>query len=210
MVARETGMDDAEAQAGIDRAKGLSQRILAISSEVEKADPSPALVNAFSAVNWRLSRFARLREDIELANSLDDMNGTLKQMLNLVEQERLRTFMQMTPMEGLQIALRRAGFTAAQRYAIVVLNNDEENPEANFAMGMSSIRAKRYEQAEKYLRMCLKTRPNEPATLNNLSIVCRKQGKYKEAEDFARRAIKILPNVPEVKQTLQDALKKAP
>ena len=210
MVARETGLDDTAAQAGIDRAKELSQRILAIASEVEKADPSPALVSAFSAVNWRLSRFARLREDIELANSLDDMNGTLKQMLNLVEQERLRTFMQMTPAEGLQIALRRADFTAAQRYAIVVLNNDEGNPEANFAMGMNSIRAKRYEQAEKYLRMCLKTRPNEPAVLNNLSIVCRKQGKYKEAEDFARRALKILPNVPEVKQTLQDALKKAP
>ena len=68
----------------------------------------------FSAVNWRLSRFARLREDIELANSLDDMNGTLKQMLNLVERERLRTFMQMTPMEGLQIALRRADFNEAR------------------------------------------------------------------------------------------------
>ena len=210
MVARETGMDDDEAKAGIERAKELSQRILAIAPDVEKADPSPVLVRAFSAVNWRLSRFARLREDVALANDLDDMNGTLKRMLNLVEQERLRTFMQMTPMEGLQIALRRADFNQAKRYATVVLNSNEENPEANFALGMSYVREKRYVQAEHFLRACLKARPNEPVVMNNLSIVCRKQGKYKEAEDFARQALKILPNVPEVKQTLQDALKKAP
>ena len=210
MVAREIGMDDAKAKEGIERAKELSRRILAIAPAVEKADPSPVLLRKFSAVNWRLSRFARLREDIALANELDDMNGTLTKMLDLVEQERLRAFMQMTPVEGLQIALRRADFSVAKRYATVVLNYDEENPEANFAMGMSSVREKRYEQAEHYLRACLKARPNEPVVMNNLSIVCRKQGKYKEAEEFARQAIKILPNVPEVKQTLQDALKKAP
>lgn len=210
MVARAVGMDDGEVQKGIERSKELSNRILAIAPAVEKADPSPVLVRMFSAVNWRLSRFARLREDSALANKLDDMNGTLKQMLNLVEQERLRTFMQMTPKEGLQIALRRADFSVAKRYATVVLNYDEENPEANFAMGMSSAREKRYEQAERYLRACLKARPNEPVVMNNLSIVCRKQQKFKEAEDFARRALKILPDVPEVKQTLQDAIKKAP
>ena len=60
------------------------------------------------------------------------------------------------------------------------------------------------------MRDCLKVRPNEPAVLNNLSIVCLKQQKFKEAEDFARQAVKLLPNYPEVKQTLQDALKKAP
>ena len=210
MVARQTGMDEAAAKAGIERAKALSQRILAIAPAVEKADPAPALVGAFSAVNWRLSRFARLREDVELANSLDDMNGTLKQMLDLVEQERLKTFMQMTPMEGLQIALRRADFAEAKRYAAVVLDRDDENPEANFAMGMGAIRERRFAQAERYLRACLKARPNEAVVMNNLSIVCRKQQKYQEAEDFARQALKLLPDVPEVKQTLQDALHKAP
>ena len=210
VVAREVGMDDAEAKDGIARAKELSQRILAIAPEVEKADPSPVLLRKFSAVNWRLSRFARLREDVALANELDDMNGTLTKMLDLVEQERLRAFLQMTPVEGLQIALRRADFSMAKRYATVVLNYDEENAEANFAMGMSSVREKRYEQAERYLRACLKARPDEPVVMNNLSIVCRKQGKYKEAEEFARKALERLPNVPEVKQTLQDALKKAP
>ena len=70
--------------------------------------------------------------------------------------------------------------------------------------------SKNYGEAEMYLRRCLKRRPNEPAVLNNLSIICRKQHRWKEAEDFARKAIEILPGSPEVKQTLSDALKKAP
>ena len=210
MVAREIGMSDAERDEGIERARKLSERILALRSVIERASPSPALAAAFSAVNWRLSRFARLRDEAETANDLDYMNGTLRQMMDIFEQERLRTFMQLTPAEGLQIALRRADFTEAKRYAIVVLNYDEENPAANFAMGMSAIRMNRMDEAERYLRTCLKNRPRDPAVINNLSIVCRKQGKYKEAEAFARRAVELLPDYPEVKQTLNDALRKAP
>ncbi len=131
-------------------------------------------------------------------------------MLSAIEYERQRTFMQMTPREGLQLALRRANFAEARRYSTVVLSYDEDDPEANFAMGMSSLEMKQMKDAERYLRRVLKRRPNEPAVLNNLSIICRKQKRWKEAEDFARKAIKILPDTPEVKQTLADALKKAP
>ena len=46
--------------------------------------------------------------------------------------------------------------------------------------------------------------------LNNLSIICRKQKRYQEALDYANKAIKLLPNSEEVKQTLADAIKKAP
>ena len=69
---------------------------------------------------------------------------------------------------------------------------------------------KKYEEAQRYLEKVLKRRPKEPATLNNLSIVCRKQRKYKEAEDYARRAVDVLPGSPEVQSTLKDALEKAP
>jgi len=61
-----------------------------------------------------------------------------------------------------------------------------------------------------YLKRVLKRRPGEPAVLNNLSIICRKKRRWQEAEDYARKAIAILPDSPEVKQTLSDALKKAP
>ena len=210
LVARETGFTDAAVSNGVQRAKELSRRILAIASKVESADPSPALASAFSAVSWRLSRFARLREDRELADELDLSNSALKKMLSVIEYERMRTFMQLTPREGLQLALRRADFAEARRYSTLVLHNDEDDPEANFAVGMHALGVKNFRDAEMYLRRCLKRRPNEPAVLNNLSIICRKQRRWKEAEDFARRAIELLPGSPEVRQTLSDALKKAP
>jgi len=210
LVARENGFADGLAERGIEKAKELSRRILDIASKVESADPSPALASAFSAVSWRLSRFARMREDRDLADELDLSNSALKKMLSVIEYERMRTFMQLTPREGLQLALRRADFVEARRYSVVVLHNDEDDPEANFAVGMHALMSKNYSEAEMYLRRCLKRRPNEPAVLNNLSIICRKQHRWKEAEDFARKAIEILPGSPEVKQTLSDALKKAP
>ena len=210
MVAREKGLDAAAAQAGVERSKALADRILALAPKTETADPSPALASAFSAVSWRISRFARIREDATLANDLDESNTALKKMLSVIEQERQRTFLQMTPREGLQIALKRANFAEARRYAAAVLRANEDDAEANFAMGMSSLTGNRYADAERYLSRCLKVRPNEPAVLNNLSIICRKLRRYKEAEDYARRALKILPDSPEVKQTLADALKKAP
>ena len=210
LVARERGMDEAAAKAGIERSKALADRILAIAPKTETADPSPSLASAFSAVSWRLSRLARAREDAALANDLDESNTALKKMLSVIEQERQRTFLQMTPREGLQIALKRANFAEARRYAAAVLRANEDDVEANFAMGMSSLTGNRYAEAARYLGRCLKARPNEPAVLNNLSIVCRKLRRYKEAEDYARRALKALPDSPEVKQTFADALRKAP
>ena len=210
MVAREVGMTDEAAEKGVARAKELSRRILDVAPQVESASPSPALASAFSAVAWRLSRFARLREDRGLADELDLSNSALKKMLSVIEYERTRTFMQLTPREGLQLALKRADFAEARRYATVVLHNDEDDAEANFAMGMQALIAKDLSTAELYLKRCLKRRPKEPAVLNNLSIICRKQRRWKESEDYARRAMEVLPDSPEVRQTLSDVLKKAP
>ena len=113
--------------------------------------------------------------------------------------------MQLTPREGLQLALRRADFVEARHYAAAVLRSDEDDPEANFGMGMSYLREGRMDDDEFYLRRCLKRRPDEPAVLNNLSIICRKARRYDEALEFAQHAIKMLPDSPEVRQTLKDA-----
>ena len=203
-------MRNGHAAALWQRTKEITDRILAIADKVEDADPSSALASAFSATNWRISRFAHLRNDVEVANGLDQANSALRRMLTAIEYERQRTFMQLTPREGLEIALRRANYVEALRYSAAVLKNDSDDPQANFAMGMSAIMDKRYKDAELYLVKVLKRRPKEPAALNNLSIVCRKQRKFKEAEDYARRAIDILPGSPEIQNTLKDALKKAP
>lgn len=206
LVARTKGIDDGEAERGVAKAVELSKRILAVAAEADAAMLPAALAEALSAVNWRLSRFARMRDDMTLAGNLEENNSALKRMLTAVESERMRTFMQMTPREGLHIALSRADFMVARRYAAAVLAYDEDDPEANFGMGMGELSLGRHKEAETHLKRCLVRRPDEPAVLNNLSIICRKLGRYKESEEYARRAIKRLPDSPEVKRTLADIL----
>ena len=206
LVARTTGFGEGEAERGVAKAEELANRILAVAPEADRTKVTPGLAQAFSAVNWRISRFARMRDDLDLAGRLEDNNSLLKQMLKIVEDERMKTFMQMTPREGLHMALSRADFTVARRFAAAVLDYDEDDPEANFGMGMGELSLGRYADAETHLKRCLVRRPEEPAVLNNLSIICRKLGRYKESEDYARRAIKRLPNSPEVKRTLADIL----
>ena len=208
-LARVSGMDEQEAARGVEAARAIAARILALGADA-RAKSSPAMVDAISYVTWRISLFARLRKDDVLADRLDEANTALKRMLSILEYERRRTFMQMTPREGLQLALARADFVEARRYAASVLRSDEEDPEANFGMGMGFLRDGRMENAEFYLRRCLIRRPDEPAVLNNLSIICRKGRRYDEAEELARHALKMLPNSPEVQQTLKDALEKKP
>lgn len=210
LVARNDWPSLAVVSNGIARAEVLSARILELSNEANLAHLSPALASAFSAINWRLSRFAHLRGNDDLGDDLDRSNAALEGMLLAIEAERQRTFMQLTPREGLRLALRRTNFIEAARYAAIVLRNDDFDPEANFAMGMNAVRQKRMPEAEMYLRKCLKRREKDPAIVNNLSIVCRKQRKYKEAEDFARKAIELLPGSREVQRTLSDALKRVP
>ena len=207
LLARVTGMSDEEAARGIAAAEALSGRILEISAMPGFAKASPALAKAFFDVSWRLSRLARLRGGEELANKLDATNGALKRMMRQVEYERLRTFMQLTPKEGLSLALRRADFVEARRFAMAVLKANEDDPEANFGIGMSYLIADDLKHAEEYLRRCLKERPDEPAVLNNLSIIARKDGRPDEALELARRASKMLPDNEDVMRTLSDAEK---
>lgn len=205
LVARTSGMDEEQAKRGIAAAEALAQRVLDVAPDGDLATPSAALVDAFSAVSWRLSRIARFRNEEELADMLDESNTVLKRMLALAEYERQRAFMMLTPMEGLMFSLRRADFTDAMRYAPAVLRSDEDSPEGNFAMGMGSLKKGRMDEAEYYLRRVLVRRPNEPAVLNNLSILCRKADKLDEAVELAEKALAILPNSDEVKRTLKEA-----
>lgn len=210
LVARTKGFPADEPARGIAAAEALAARILALSPRLADARASSALSDVFSAVTWRLSRLARLRNDTALADRLDAANTALKHLLTLIQYEHQRTFMGLTPWEGLQIALRRADFTEAMRYAPAVLRSDADNPEANFGMGMGCLQNGRLDDAERYLRRCLVRRPDEPVVLNNLSIICRKGRRWEEAESLARRALELLPASPEVKQTLQDAQNRAP
>ena len=209
LVARPAWPDDGARVRGIGRAKELADAVLALSERVGDESVSPELRKAYSDVTWRLARLARAREDADTASALEDSDSILREMLSHTESERLRVFMQMTPREGLRFALHRADFVEARHYATTIIHADADDIEANFALGMGELRRKKYAEAERYLVRCLKRNPNEPAVLNNLSVIYRKKRQYELAVSYAKRALKRIPDSPEAKKTLEDALKKA-
>lgn len=206
LVARTRGFDEEELKQGPAIANQLSQRLLRISRlhPGAIASVSPALRDAVFSISWRLSRFARMRDEVELANKLDNLNTTVKHLMELIEYERTRTFMQLTPYEGLRLALHRADFAEARRYGAVVLQIDADDPEANFGIGMAYLMEDKLKDAEVYLERVLKTRPQEPAVLNNLSVVYRKSGRLEKSLEYAKKAHELVPDNEEVKGTLKD------
>lgn len=222
---REKGMTPPEASAFVARTKGLreedvrdasviantfAEHIEELTQIADAPDVLPSVRELFFTLSWRISRFARYRKDAELADKLDSMNSALKRMLRDLEYARLQVFLQMTPKEGLELALRRADFQDASRYAAAVLKIDRNDPRGNFGMGMYFLMANRLDDAEPFLRRVLINRPDEPAALNNLSIICRKTRRYDEAVALAKRALELLPGNEDVIQTLKDAENRAP
>ena len=204
LVARTKGIDEAESRRGATAAKQLAARILRIAKNHGGVSVSPALRDAVSSVSWRISRFSRMRDEDELANELDEWNDTVKQMMRVVEYERIRTFMQLTPYEGLRLALRRADFAEARRYAKTVLQMDPDDPEANFGTGMAYLMEDKLKEAEMYLENTLKKRPDEPAVLNNLSIIYRKTNRLEKALEYVKKAHELMPANEEILRTLRD------
>ncbi len=203
-VARVKGIDDAETERGVKAATALAQRILFIAKNYPHPSISEELKNAVSSVSWRISRFARMRDDETLANELDEWNEAVKHMMRLIEYERMRTFMQLTPYEGLRLALRRADFNEARRYAQTVLQMDPDDPEANFGTGMAYLMEEKLKDAEFYLERVLTKRPEEPAVLNNLSIVYRKTNRLEKALEYVKKAHELMPANEEISRTLKD------
>jgi len=203
-VAREKGLSDAEAERGISAANAIAARIIRVAKEHPHAAVSPALRSAVSAVSWRISRFARMRDDEQLANELDEWNDAVKHLMRLIEYERMRTFMQMTPYEGLRLSLRRADFVEARKYGATVLQIDPEDPEANFGTGMAFLMEEKFKDAEFYLGRTLVRRPDEPAVLNNLSIIFRKTNRLEKALEYVKRAHELAPENEEIARTLKD------
>ncbi len=203
-VARTKGIDEAETIRGTKTAKAIAQRIIYIAKNHPHSSISDELRDAVSATSWRISRFARMRDDETLANELDEWNEAVKHMMRLIDYERMRTFMQLTPYEGLRLALRRADFNEARRYAQTVLQMDPEDAEANFGTGMAFLLEEKLKDAEFYLERTLKARPDEPAVLNNLSIIYRKTNRLEKALELVKKAHEIMPANEEIMRTLKD------
>ena len=218
LVARPEGLAPEEATRGAEAARALARRVLAI---YEWGDPDGSvdrlLRNAFMFVQWRLAILARHRanaydeagerdramEETQLADELDKNNAALDNIRATMAWASKRKLERMTAREGLRRGLSRADFALARPFALSVLDVSPDDPSANFAIGMDFFVQGQYVRAQTYLERCLKSRPNDPAVLNNLAQCHLRRGDPKGALPYAERALEILPNAHEVRRTVE-------
>jgi len=222
LVSRPEGMDEADRARGVANARSLGARVLEFYAKGgPPRNAGPQLIDLFLFVQWRIARIARMRaerednagnaqgalEDVALSEQLDEKNASLKRILDGMEKARQIMSRQITPREGLQMALTRADFALARRYAEPILKADPDEPQANFGMGMSYFVQEQWTRAETYLRRCLIRNPKEPAIYNNLAVLQMKTGRFDAAEKNARHALELIPESAEVQDTLKQVLK---
>ena len=218
VISRPGGMPEDERLRGVDAANALADRVLDIYLAGGPSKSAGALVNdLFLFVQWRIARIARMRaeradregktvqslKDVNISDRLDHHNAGLKRILRDMDKARERTLKSVTPRESLQLALARLDFTLARRYAELILEDDPNDPDANFGVGMSYYTLKQWARAEEYLRRCLIKRPRQPAVWNNLGMICMFTERYEEGLGYAKRALSIIPDSAEVKDTIK-------
>ena len=222
VLSRPVGMDAVDVATGIKNARAIAKRILDLYADGGPAKNAGRDINEkFLFAQWRIARIARMRaeradlsddargsiDDTRLSEELDDKNASLKRILDSMEKVRQTALKQITPREGLQMALTRADFVLARRYAEPILKADPDEPQANFAVGMNYFVQEQWARAETYLRRCLIRNPKEPAIYNNLAMIQMKTGRFDAAEKNARHAISLIPESAEVKDTLKQIQK---
>ena len=218
LVARPEGLSPEEATRGAEAARALARRVLAI---YEWGNPDGtvdrSLRSAFLFAQGRLAILARHRanaydeagerelamEDTQLADELDRKNAALDNIRATMAWASKRKLERMTAREGLRRGLSRADFALARPFALSVLDVSPDDPSANFAIGMDFFVQGQYARAQTYLERCLKSRPNDPAVLNNLAQCHLRRGDPKGALPYAERALEILPNAHEVRRTVE-------
>ena len=216
------GLSPEEATKGVEAAQGLAERAIAAhSSGAFRRCEDRVLKDKFLFAQWRIARMAALRDEnagaagevalarmeADVVKKLDDLNPELKRLNDALSWIQSRDGNSLTPREGLRIALERADFALARRYATPILTADATHPDANFGMGMSYFVEGRYAQAETYLKTALESRPDEPALLNNLAICCYRQERLEEASAYASKALAKLPDAPAVSNTYKQIRK---
>lgn len=218
LLARPSGMDAAECAKGIANARALAKRILDIYSygTLDKAAGQTA-TELFRHVQWRIARIARMRAeradragdaataeaDMKLSQDLDDCNASLQKILGDIERSRATSLHQVTPREGLQLALARGNFFLAEGYARTILKAIKDDPDAHFAMAMYYVKQSQWTRAEEHLKAYVAKRPKQPVAWNNLAMVCLKMNRFNEAEQHARKALELIPESAEVKDTIK-------
>ena len=176
------------------------------------------LVNEkFDFMLWRLARLADQRairssiahdsEGVRLAHDLsrglDQANLSLRKLASNLERLKPSENVVLTPRESLMIALKRADFELAHRYAAKVLRQEPKDAEANFAMGMWGLETHDYARAVRCFSVVLEANPKDPTVLNNIALAHLKLNELDPALEYAEQAAALAPDAPEVSRTLE-------
>ena len=175
----------------------------------------------FDALLWRAARIAGERaerhaadkaviaaeEEHQTMRKLDGFNVSLRAQGEIVERMLATEKLVFTTREALDVALKRADFELARRYANEVLAGAPDDGAANFALGMANLEAKEYFRASVCFEKALRRNPNEPAALNNIAIAYMKLGQGEKALGYAERAAKVHPKSAEIQRTLAEIRK---
>jgi tetratricopeptide (TPR) repeat protein len=222
LLVRPIGGDAEAAAASLKRCHSLSDRVVAVHENgVWRHAKNRFLKDRFLFIQFRLAVMSRLRAinldsqkkvkesiaEIAYSDRLNASNPSLVKILRRMDWIRRQNGETLTPREGLEIAMKRADFVMARRYAMPVLKEDPDDPNANFAMGMSYYAEEQFAKAEEYLKRVLKKNPDEPAVYNNLALICLQTGRPEEAETNVVYALKLKPDVAEIKDTAQQVEK---
>lgn len=218
VLSRPGGMEEVDRLRGVETATALADRILEIYYDGGPSKSAGSRANdLFRMVQWRIARIARMRAeradrqgqkelslaDSSLSDRLDHHNAELKGILHDMDKVREQTLNAVTPRHVLQLALARRDFTQARRYADLILENDPNDPDANFGVGMFYYTLRQWTRAEEYLRRCLIKRPKQPTYWNNLAMICLYTERYDEGLKMAQKALEIIPESAEVKDTIK-------
>lgn len=218
LLVRPSGGDAKAAAESVERCHALADRIVALhDTGVWRHAKDVWLKDRFLFAQFRLAVMSRLRAinldaqkkvkesiaEIAYSDRLNACNPSLVKILRRMDWVRRQSGEALTPREGLEVAMKRADFVMARRYAMPVLMADKDDPNANFAVGMSYYAEEQYGKAEEYLKRVLKRSPKEAAVYNNIALICLKTRRLEEAETNARKANELFPNSPEVLDTLR-------
>lgn len=219
-VLSRTVWPEGELERSLEAGKKLRDEIAAFQDRTGGPDKPLAgelLTDLYYIMQWRFARMARLRSELydhggdiaraaeerAVSDKLDDKNYELKRLIARMAQIREHTMRQMPPREGLHLALVRADFILARRFAESVIEAAPDNIDANFAMGMSYYVQGQLAMAEIYLKKCTVLKPVEPAFWNNLAMVQMGLERYDDALASANKALELIPKSGEVKDTIK-------
>lgn len=216
-LVRPAGGDDARAAESAERCRRLAVRILALCYGPELSGALDSRVRDLALlVQFRLSSLARLRAksldsagqthmamgELRLASRLDAANPSLAELQKREGWTRRGGGDALTPREGLAVAMKRADFIMARRYALPILQSSPGDAAANFAVGMSFYVEGLYASAVEYLKRAAEANPGEPVIYNNIAMASLLAGRIDEAATNAAKAVELLPGSSEIRDTI--------